>query len=89
MDKSRIQRRSRFLPLLFAFCTAISAGQEAWAGDTLASASGSRQCLSLRSGTGATLGAIIGTFILPGIGTGLGFLLGGGGTCVYDAVKSA
>ena len=75
--------------MLFAFCTSISAAHEAWAGDTLASAGRSGQCLSLRSGTGATLGAIIGTFILPGIGTGLGFLLGGGGTCAYDAVRSA
>jgi hypothetical protein len=43
-------------------------------------------CSMVRSAIGAVIGGVLGTLVFPGLGTGVGVALGGGGTCGYDSV---
>lgn len=85
MHKSRIVARTCLCSLLLIASASAPSAQEpnGSAPSTVA------PCVSLRTGMGATLGAILGTFVFPGLGTGVGFLLGGGSACIYDGVSSA
>jgi hypothetical protein len=86
MHKSRILSRSCLCPLLLiASVSALSAQDPKGSG----SGSAAPTCMSLRAGMGATLGAVLGTIVFPGVGTAAGFLLGGGGACAYDYVRAA
>jgi hypothetical protein len=64
--------------LIFFFfaCSASAQNSEAAGG-----------CTAGKSAAGAGIGVLIGTLLLPGIGTVLGGLLGGGGTCAYGFFK--
>ncbi len=44
-----------------------------------------RGCEAMRSVAGFGVGVVVGTILLPGLGTVLAGLLAGGGTCIYDA----
>jgi uncharacterized protein YqgC (DUF456 family) len=48
-----------------------------------ARAAESSGCTSTNTGLGATVGGLIGVFVLPGIGLFVGAAIGGGGTCAY------
>lgn len=58
--------------VIFALCIALSAGPA------------HAECTPGRSTLGAVIGGAIGTFIFPGVGTAVGAVLLGGGTCAVD-----
>ena len=86
MHKSRILVRSCLCSLLLIASASASSAQEPNGSDSRTPIG---RCVSLRTGMGATLGAILGTLVFPGLGTGVGFILGGGGTCIYDGASNA
>jgi outer membrane lipoprotein SlyB len=47
----------------------------------------SRGCSTIRSLIGAVLGGLGGTFVFPGVGTGMGAAAGAAAICGYDAFK--
>jgi hypothetical protein len=62
--------------IIFCFATSLNASEHP------ASAAGG--CSLGKSAAGAGVGLVIGTLLLPGVGSFVALVLGGGATCLYD-----